>query len=295
MELIRTGKVKEVYDAGDYLLFKFTDKISVFDKIIPTRIEGKGESLCRTSAFWFKKISEMGLETHFIKMPAKNEMKVRKFRIMENGTSRFDINFLIPLEFVVRYYVAGSFLDKLKKGTIDYHSVGFRTMPDHGEPFPDPYFEVTTKFEKFDRALDYNEACEIGGLTKEELFQIRDEIFSIDRLIQGEVGKRGLIHADGKKEFALSYRRIPVIVDTFGTADEDRFWDRDSLSSGKIVELSKESVRQYYRQSGYHKALYTAREENKPEPEIPPLPDDLKRSTEELYRKMFERITGETW
>ena len=38
MELIRTGKVKEVYDEGDVLLFKFTDKISVFDKIIPNKI-----------------------------------------------------------------------------------------------------------------------------------------------------------------------------------------------------------------------------------------------------------------
>ncbi len=295
MELIRTGKVKEVYDEGDYLLFKFTDKISVFDKIIPTLISGKGESLCRTSAFWFNKVSEMGLETHFVSMPAMNQMRVRKFRILENGADRFDINFLIPLEFVVRYYVAGSFLDKIRKGTIDYHSVGFKTMPDHGEPFPDPYFEVTTKFERFDRALTIDEACEIGGVTKEELFRIRDEILSIDRLMQREVGKRGLIHADGKKEFALSYRRIPVIVDTFGTADEDRFWDRDSLSSGKIVELSKESVRQFYRESGYHSLLYKAREDNKPEPEIPPLPDELKKSTEELYRKMFERITGGTW
>ena len=72
MQLIRTGKVKEVYDAGDTLLFKFTDKISVFDKIIPTLISGKGESLCRTSAFWFRKVTEMGFQTHFLSMPEKN-------------------------------------------------------------------------------------------------------------------------------------------------------------------------------------------------------------------------------
>ena len=55
MKLVRVGKVKEVYDEGETLLFKFTDKISVFDKIIPTTIPFKGESLCRTSEFWFRK------------------------------------------------------------------------------------------------------------------------------------------------------------------------------------------------------------------------------------------------
>ena len=295
MQLIRTGKVKEVYDAGDSLLFKFTDKISVFDKIIPTLIKGKGESLCRTSAFWFQKVNDMGFPTHFISMPEKNQMMVRKFRILEAGATKFDINFLIPLEFVVRYYVAGSLLDRLKSGEIDHRMLGLKKMPDYGEPLLDPYFEVTTKFEKFDRPLTMEEACVIGGLRKEELFEIRDEILSIDRMMQREVGKRGLVHADGKKEFAMGPGRQPVIVDTFGTADEDRFWEQSALQKGEILELSKESVRQYYSSTGYHKALYDARSRGSREPDIPPLPDNVRVSTEELYRNIFERLTGMKW
>jgi phosphoribosylaminoimidazole-succinocarboxamide synthase len=295
MQLIRTGKVKEVYDAGDTLLFKFTDKISVFDKIIPTLISGKGESLCRTSAFWFQQVKEMGYPTHYISMPQKNQMTVKKYRIIETGATRFDINFLIPLEFVVRYYAAGSLMDRLKSGEIDHRKLGFKNMPEYGEVLQDPYFEVTTKFEMFDRPLTIDEACEIGGIRKEELYEIRDEILSIDRMIQREVGKRGLVHADGKKEFALGPGRQPVIVDTFGTADEDRFWDQTALQNGEIIELSKESVRQYYRSTGYHQALYEARSRGGSEPAIPPLPENVRISTEELYRNIFERLTGLKW
>jgi len=295
MELIRTGKVKEVYDAGDSLLFKFTDKISVFDKVIPTIIKEKGESLCRTSAFWFQKVTEMGYPTHFLSMPERNQMKVRKFRIVESGASRFEVNYLIPLEFVVRYYVAGSLMDRIKSGVVDFKALGFNSTPSYGEPLPDPYFEVTTKFEKFDRSLTMDEACDIGGLRRIEIFAIKDEILSIDRMLQREVGKRGLLHADGKKEFALGIDRQPVIVDTFGTADEDRFWESGAFQKGEIVELSKESVRQYYRSSGYHNALYEARAKGRKEPDIPALPDEVKKATEVLYRAIFERLTGMKW
>lgn len=292
MELLRTGKVKEVYADGNELLFKFTDKISVFDKIIPTLVAGKGESLCRTSAYWFKKVSEMGYATHFLSLQGKNEMRVRRFDIVEDHGNRFSINYLIPLEFVTRYYVAGSLLDRVENSSIDFHSLGFGHKPELGEELPDPYFEVTTKFERFDRPLSIEEACSIGGLDRSEILAIRDEIFSIDRMIQAEVKKSGLIHADGKKEFALTYRREPVIVDTFGTADEDRFWEASDYGDHRIIELSKEMVRQYYRGTGYHRELYSAREKGSSEPDIPPLPNDLKIKTEELYRVMFERLTG---
>lgn len=292
MELIRTGKVKEVYAQNNELLFKFTDKISVFDMIIPTLVSGKGESLCRTSAYWFEKVSEMGYQTHFIALDGKDRMRVKRYSIREDRGDRLSINYLIPLEFVARYYAAGSLLDRIRKGSIDYHDLGFKHQPEPGEELPDPLFEITTKFEKFDRPLDLVEACQIGGVSREELLGIRDEVFSIDRMIQREVKKRGLIHADGKKEFALAYRREPVIVDTFGTADEDRFWEESEFRDSRIVELSKEMVRQYYRQTGYHEELYSAREKGLPDPEIPPLPDDLRTRTEELYRTMFERLTG---
>ncbi len=84
-----------------------------------------------------------------------------------------------------------------------------------------------------------------------------------------------------------------MLVDTFGTADEDRFWDLAAFEQGKHVELSKEFVRQHYRQTGYHATLYTAREKGLPEPDIPALPPDVLRDVSDLYVRMFERLTGE--
>ncbi len=295
MEPIRVGKVKDVYDLGDRLLFKFSNRISVFDKIIPVNVKDKGTSICRTSKFWFDVLKEMGIETDFLAMKSENSMEVTKFKVAEGGGSKFWINYLIPLEFIMRHYVAGSLFDRLKSGEIDYKSLGLTSDYKLGDELETPFFEMTTKFERTDRPLTINEASKIGGLKIEEIYNIKEIIGKIDSRIQREVAKRGLIHADGKKEFALGLKRNPVVVDTFGTADEDRFWEMDEHSKGRIVELSKESVRQYYRQTGYHDQLYRARKEGKPEPDIPAMPQKLVESTSELYRNLYERITGNTW
>ncbi len=295
MELVRSGKVKEVYDEGENLLFVFTDKISVFDKIIPTLISGKGVSLCMTSKFWFDRLKEKGIRTHLLSVPEYDKMKVRKFSVLEKYDGKTEGNYLVPLEFVTRYYAAGSLMDRLKSGKVDFRDLGLSSMPEYGEKLPEPFFEVTTKFEKFDRPLDVKEATGISGLTEDELEEARKLILKIDSTIDEEVSRRGLIHADGKKELALDVDRNFVVVDTFGTADEDRFWDREEYVKGVVHELSKEFVRQYYRSTGYHEKLYEARRRGTKEPDIPPLPDDLKKKTEDLYRKMYSRITGLEW
>ena len=295
MELIRTGKVKDVYDLGDRLLFKFSDRISVFDKIIPVKVPDKGASICKTSAYWFNKLNQIGIKNDMIEVKSSNEMVVRKYRINESGGSKFWVNFLIPLEFVMRYYVAGSLLDRIKAGKVDFRDLGFKSMPKSGEPLDQPFFEMTTKFEKTDRPLSMSEATEIGGLHRYEVLEIKETILRIDDMIQKQVSKGGLIHADGKKEFAMDAERQITVVDTFGTADEDRFWEAEDYGNGKIIEISKEMVRQYYRSTGYHDRLYEARAKGIKEPEIEALPPDLIRKTSDLYRSLYTRITGEKW
>ncbi|MCL4329340.1 MAG: phosphoribosylaminoimidazolesuccinocarboxamide synthase [Candidatus Thermoplasmatota archaeon] len=293
---VRSGKVKDVYDQGDSFLFKFTDRISVFDKIIPTTIPDKGESLCRTSAFWFDVVSKTtDIPTHFISLKSKNEMIVKKFNVMPVVPDGYRSNYLVPLEFVVRYYAAGSLLDRIKSGQVRKEDLSLASEPKAGDPLPDPYLEITTKFEKFDRPLELEEASRISGLGKLELKDILEACMTIDRRMLSHVEKSGLIHADGKKEFAVDEERTPVIVDTFGTADEDRFWDKSSYDSGKLVELSKEAVRQYYRNSGYRDRLYKARSDGTKEPDIDPLPAEMVSSTSAIYRDLFEKMTGQRW
>lgn len=299
MKLIRKGKVKEVYEVDrDTLEFVFTDQISVFDKIIPVQIPRKGETLCRESAFWFQMLKEIGIKTHFREFVPSNRMRVARVDVIQDYSriNRNSRNYLIPLEFIVRYYAAGSLMDRLNKGEIKPEDIGFAAghVVGYGEKLDEPYFEVTTKLEKVDRHLSLKEAMGIAGLDESDMDEIRKLILRIDAKIQEEVDERNLLHVDGKKEFGFDKDRKLMVVDTFGTADEDRWWDAEAYSNGNVIELSKEFVRQHYRSSGYYGKLEEARRKGMPEPEIPPLPPELIERTSKLYIDIFERITGET-
>ena len=101
-----------------------------------------------------------------------------------------------------------------------------------------------------------------------------------------------MIHGDGKKEFALGIDRVPVLVDSFGTLDEDRWWDAEKYEEGEIVQLSKEFVRGHYLSTGHHDELYKARNEGTDEPPIPALPQEIIDKTATLYADMYSRLTG---
>jgi phosphoribosylaminoimidazole-succinocarboxamide synthase len=187
--------------------------------------------------------------------------------------------------------------DRICDGELKPSKLGFKSAKEvkYGDKLPEPFVEVTTKLEKVDRPLTKKEALKISGLTQEEYAEIMEATLSMDEKIAEEVEKRDLIHVDGKKEYAFDENRELMVVDTFGTADEDRWWDWESYSEGEFVELSKEFVRQYYRKIGYYDKLTEARKKGKPEPKIPTLPADTIEEVSGLYIDMFERITGESY
>ena len=298
MRLYRAGKVKKVFEVDDSTFeFHFTNNISVFDKIIPTEIPQKGEVLCRTSAYWFKLLEEQGIRSDFIKLNGKDRMLVKRVNVIPDYSklNNSTTNYLIPLEFICRHYNAGSLNDRVKEGKVTVEQLGFPKghQLKYGEKLPRPFFEATTKLEETDRNLSDEEAKRISGLTDREYQEVFDTIARIDSLIAERARKAGLIHVDGKKEFAYDEERRLMIVDTFGTLDEDRWWDADEYQKGNCLELSKEMVRQHYRETGYHEALYKARKNGEPEPDIPPLPDEVRDRVSRLYIDMYERMTGE--
>ena len=293
-----TGKVKEVYEVDDDTLeFAYTDNISVFDKIIPSQVPHKGETLCRTAKYWFGLLNEAGIRNHYLSEPSKDRMRVQRVRVIRDY-SKIDgttTNYLIPLEVICRYYAAGSLLDRLKSGKVTPEQLGFPAghVVKKGEKLPRPFIECTTKLEEHDENLTDEEAKKMAGLSDAEFKEIEETVLKVDEIIAREAGKRGLIHVDGKKEFGYDKERRLMVVDTFGTLDEDRWWDAEEYAKGNIVELSKEFVRQYYRETGYHEALYDAREKGLPEPDIPALPQEIIDRVSALYVDMYERITGE--
>ena len=298
MKLLAQGKVKEVYEVSDAELeFVFTDQISVFDKVIPSLVPHKGETLCRTSAHWFRTVEKRRIRTHFLQEVDGNRMRVRRVEVIREYSklSPKTRNYLIPLEVIARYYVAGSLYDRMKEGRVRPEDAGLPKghVPAYGEPLPEPFLETTTKLEKVDRELSRDEAIRISGLTPKEYDDLLEAVLKIDENMNADVRRRGLIHVDGKKEFAMDPERRLMLVDTFGTADEDRFWDLAAYEKGQQVELSKEFVRQYYRKIGYHERLTAARKAGQPEPDIPPLPDNVLKEASDLYISLFERLTGE--
>src|SRR4030066_1498439 len=256
MKLIRQGKVKDVYEVDSHTLeFVFSDKISVFDKVIPSLIPQKGETLCRSSAFWFQVARSSGIKTHFKEFIPPNRMRVQKVRILNyEEITKKTADYLIPIEIISRYYVAGSLWDRIQNKELKPAKLGFKPTKEvkYGDKLPEPLIEVTTKLEHHDRLLTKTEALKISGLSNDEYKRLIDSVRAIDDRIGDEVEKRDLIHVDGKKEYAFDEDREIMVVDTFGTADEDRWWDWAEYSKGQFVELSKEKVRQYYRQMSYY-------------------------------------------
>ena len=292
----KDGKVKNIYVSPDekQLMFFFRNDISVFDKRIPSEIPGKGAALSTETAHWSQLMNNNKIKNHYIRHVDANTMIAKRFPVVKKPTTETD-SYYIPLEFIARYYAAGSLLDRIADGRIDYRDLGFDHKPEAGERLPQPLVEATTKFEKFDRHLDHKEMLEISGLTPAEYEEAEIQVLKIDNMIEREVDPRGLIHADGKKEFAFDEGRTLTNVDTFGTGDEDRFWKKEPFEKeGKRVEMSKEHVRQYYRNIGYHAELMAAREAGKEEPDIPPLPPEQIVKTSEIYKILHQKITGNT-
>ncbi len=301
-ELLYSGKVKQVWstDDPDVIEFRYTVQISVFDQIIPSLIPRKGESLNRASCHWLKLVEEEGVcETHLLEMNAPDRCLARRYDVVrEAGAITPEMeNVFVPLEVICRHHLAGSGWRRYQKGEVGAEEFGFDagTVIEEGVKLPVPYLEVSTKFEAFDRLLDTEEALQISGLSAEELDAIKDVVLKVDAIIEREATKNGLIHVDGKKEFALGPGRTPVLVDSFGTLDEDRWWDLDAYNRGEIVQLSKEYVRGHYIETGHHKELYDARAEGSEEPPIPALPPSMIDRTATLYASMFERLTGQAF
>ena len=238
----------------------------------------------------------MGIKTHFLEYQAPAGMICKKVDVLQRqqitGQSK---NYLIPLEWICRWYVAGSLYDRVTEGEVSAKDLGYPSGHTvvSGEPLPEPFIEVSTKLEKTDRLLKKEEALQISGLSPQEYEDAREIVLKIDEDMGKNVASRGLIHVDGKKELAFDDERQIMVIDVYGTADEDRFWDKARYEVGEFVDLSKEYVRQYYRQTGYKDQLYAARNVGQSEPPIPALPPEVVRETSRIYIKLFGMITGD--
>ena len=275
---LRSGKVREVFDLGDTLLFVATDRLSAFDVILPDPIPQKGAVLNQISAFWFRKFTFV--ENHLItddieKFPANltpfreplrsRSMIVRKTRPL-------------PVECVVRGYLAGSGWKEYQQSG----SVSGVALPEGlqlASKLPEPIFTPSTKSEAgHDENIAWEDCCRAVGRDVAE--RVKDLSLKIYEAGRAHAAKCGIIVADTKFEFGLLGDQL-LLIDECLTPDSSRFWPADQYVVGQSPpSFDKQFVRDYLETLDWNKT-----------PPGPSLPAEIIDKTAAKYRDAFERIT----
>jgi phosphoribosylaminoimidazole-succinocarboxamide synthase len=275
MELVHSGKVRDVYADDGELILVASDRVSVYDVVLPTPIPGKGKILTRLSLWWFDQLADVA-PNHVISedVPAEWAGRAIRCRRLE----------MFPVEFIARGYLAGLGLKEYEKqGTVS----GVPLPPGlvEGSRLPEPIFTPTTKATVgHDEFITYEDVeREIGAETAARLRDLTLEIYERGAALARE---RGVIIADTKLEFGRDLDGTVVLGDEVLTPDSSRFWPADSWTPGRPQHsLDKQFVRDWSASvAGWDRT-----------PPGPPIPDEVVRATQARYAEVYERITGRPW
>ena len=279
MTPISRGKVRDIYDLGDSLLFIATDRISAFDCVMPNGIPDKGRVLTQMSLFWFEKFS--WAPNHLIcadasKFPAalkpyEKDLQGRAMIVKKAKT--------IPLECIVRGYITGSGWSSYKKdGTVCGMKLrdGYR----QAEKLDQPLFTPSTKAEEgHDINISPEEAAKIVGAEKAK--RVEELAIRLYSEAAEYAEERGIILADTKFEFGEVNGEV-IVIDEVLTPDSSRYWPKDAYQIGcSPVSLDKQFVRDYLESLDWDKT-----------PPAPELPQDIVLKTRDKYLDALQRIAG---
>ena len=275
----RQGKVRDVYDLGDRLVIVATDRISAFDRVLPTGIPDKGRVLTALTLFWLDLLKApnhlLSAEVGALPQPfAAHAAELRGRTMLVRKTE------VVPVECVVRGYLAGSGWKEYQAGgTV----CGIALPPGlrQAEQLPEPIFTPATKEESgHDQNISFEQmAALVGEAVAEEL---RRRSLDVYRRAADHARGRGILLADTKFEWG----RLPggdlILIDEVLTPDSSRFWPADAYRVGvSPPSFDKQFVRDWLESSGWDK--------NSPPP---PLPDEVVSHTRAKYLEAYERLTG---
>ena len=283
LKLFKKGKVRDVYEVGNYYLIVATDRLSAFDVIMNEGIPDKGKILNRISKFWFDFTKEI-IPNHLISMnadeypseclPYKAILKDRSMLVKKAE--------LIPIECIVRGYITGS-------GLVDYQKTGKVCgieLPEglvESEQLPEPIFTPSTKAEigLHDENISAEEAINVIG--KETFEFIKNATINIYSKAAEFALQKGIIIADTKMEFGYYDGNI-ILIDELLTPDSSRFWPLNEYEKGRSQNsFDKQYVRDYLLSIKFNKR-----------PPAPPLPEEVIMNTSKKYQEALFKLTGET-
>lgn len=273
LKLVNSGKVREIYEIGDDLLLVASDRISIYDVIMPTAIPDKGKVLTQMSNFWFENTGHI-VPNHVISndVPAEVEGRAVRVRKLE----------MHPVECIVRGYLSGSGWKEYQQ-TGAVCGVGLPSGLNESDRLPQPIFTPSTKAElgEHDENVDFEQAVEVVGNRQlmEELRRISIELYEYGR---DHAAEQGIILADTKFEFG-SYAGAEIVLgDEVLTPDSSRYWPADRYEPGKAQpSFDKQFVRDWANDQGWDHS-----------PPAPELPDDVVEQTRAKYLEAYRRITG---
>jgi phosphoribosylaminoimidazole-succinocarboxamide synthase len=279
---VKSGKVREIFDLGDRLLFVASDRISAFDCIMPNGIPRKGEVLTQISYFWFSQ-TEAFQPNHLLSRPdSPLPDNLEPFRDKLAGRSMI-VKKAAPLaiECVVRGYLAGSgWKEYRERQTV----CGIKLPPGLKESseLPEPIFTPATKAETgHDENISFERAAEIVGSDIAE--RVRSASLKIYNFARAYARHRGIIIADTKFEFGQLDGQL-LLIDEVLTPDSSRFWPADQYEPGKSQpSFDKQFVRDYLETLDWDKT-----------PPAPALPPEVVGKTQAKYLDAYLRLTGKS-
>ena len=280
MELLHSGKVRDVYSVddgdGDDLVLVASDRISIYDVILPTPVPDKGAVLTQLSLWWFERLADL-VPNHVVPGPVPAGFEGRAMRCR-----RLD---MLPVECVARGYLTGGGLAEYeKRGTVS----GIALPPGlvDGSRLPEPVFTPSTKapLGEHDEPMTFAEVEDRVGA--DTAARIRDLTLAVYARGAETAARSGILVADTKLEFGRDPATGDVVLaDEVLTPDSSRFWPADSWEPGRPqFSFDKQFVRDWSATLDWDRT-----------PPGPEVPDDIVAATRARYVDAYERITGRSW
>ena len=276
MQHVYSGKVREIYADGADLLLVASDRVSVYDVVLPTPIPDKGALLTQLSVWWFGQLADV-VPNHLVSatdVPAEFAGRAIRCRRLA----------MVPFECIARGYLAGSGLREYERtGAIS----GVPLPPGlvEGSRLPEPIFTPTTKVSDggHDAPATFAEVADTIGIDLAN--RLRDLTLQVYRRGAERAAAAGIIVADTKLEFGLTEDGVVTLADEVLTPDSSRFWPAGEWEPGRPQHaFDKQFVRDWAAGTGWDK-----------QPPAPEIPADVVAATRARYVDAYEKITGSGW